>query len=248
MKIGEISRISFALLIFSTVFASGCQSSRGAYVGPGDTPSAVRTADVRGQSAPPPPSGTATTVPLFASRAVKEEARNRQMIERYTGRPVMARPVTSDDLMAWRQAGVPDEPVIQHIRIHGATRPPAPQEVLTMQQRGVSSDVIRTMQEHPHPKVNAPVPPDSAAADGRQQYVAPPVGSTSRVPGSTPPRVNITPGQQPPIYPSYGQDMTGGMPVMDGGCGITDGGTYMQTPHGLVPICAPVCGCGCCCD
>lgn len=243
-------KILLAFLVSGLIFVAGCQScplNRGAYAGSDSVPAAT---DVRGQSTALPPAGTATTVPLFASKSVKEEARNRQMIERYTGRPVMARPVTSDDLIAWRQANVPDEPAIKHIRIHGATRTPSSQEVLVMQQRGVSNDVIRTMQEHPYPKVNAPTPP-AGMADGRQQYVAPPVAATHRTPGSPTPTFATSPGQPTPIYPSYGQDMTlyGNAPIMQGNagcCEIMDGGTYMQTPQGLVPICAPM-GCGCCC-
>lgn len=241
-------KILLACLLTGLIFAAGCQScplNRGAYASTDGTTVAPAVGDVRGQSAPP--AGTATTVPLFASRSVKEEARNRQTIERYTGRPVVARPVTSDDLIAWRQANVPDEAAIKHLRIHGATRPPAPQEVLVMQQRGVSNDVIRTMQEHPHPKVNAPTPPVA----NQQQYVAPPIDrvrGTIRSPGTLS-NFAVSPGQPTPIYPSYGEDMTvyGNTPIMHSGCEIIHGGTYMETPQGLVPICAPM-GCGCCCD
>ncbi|MDO4550878.1 MAG: hypothetical protein Q4C96_06460 [Planctomycetia bacterium] len=245
--------VPFFFMVCVVVFFVGCQShplSRGAYVGPGGSSAPVSAGDVRGQSRQPVPEGTATSVPLFASRSVKEDARNRRIIETATGRPVAARPVSVDDLIAWRQANVPPEAIIVHIRTHGAYKPLSPQEVLTLQQRGVPQDVIRTAQEHPYPKVNAPpAPPKKSSlsgsiADDRGRYVIPPpaAGGMARTENSV------------PIYPSYGQEvmpgrspnyvgdvypggMMGGGDIMYGGAingGIIDGGVYMETPQGLI--------------
>ncbi|MDO4569121.1 MAG: hypothetical protein Q4D38_01900 [Planctomycetia bacterium] len=150
-------RLSLGLaLVFLASVSPGCTSNpftEGAYIGC-DTQSPYVEPDQ-------PRHHPSTSVPIFASRNVKSDARNRAAIEQYTGRPVLARPVTTDDVLAWRQAGAPDQNVITHIRTHGCAQPLTPQEVLTLQQRGVSNNVIRSMQEHPYPKVGAPTPPSS---------------------------------------------------------------------------------------
>lgn len=143
--------------IFAVVFSvilCGCSSSifhEGAYVGNGS-----------GYDPQRPTATPSTSVPLFASREVKDDARNRVAMERATGRPVAARPATVNDVIAWRQSGVRDENVMTHIRIHGLYQPLQGQDVLTLQNHGVSVEVIRTMKEHPYPKVDAPAPPPSS--------------------------------------------------------------------------------------
>ncbi|MDO4629474.1 MAG: hypothetical protein Q4C70_09855, partial [Planctomycetia bacterium] len=133
---------------------AGCTSSvfhEGAYVGNGGT------CDLQARPAAVPHS----SVPFFASRDVKNDAKNRVAMERATGRPVAARPATVNDVIAWHQSGVHSSNIITHIRTHGLYQPIQGQDVLTLQNRGVSTDVIRTMKEHPYPKVDAPVPPPS---------------------------------------------------------------------------------------
>jgi len=134
---------------------AGCASiHEGAYVGNGSTYDTQARPEAR----------SSTSVPLIASREVKDDARNRVAMEKSTGRPVAARPVTVNDVVAWHQAGVADANVITHIRTHGLYQPLQGQDVLTLQNHGVSVDVIRAMKEHPYPKVDAPVPPPRSTA------------------------------------------------------------------------------------
>ena len=155
------------------LLTTGCQSNpltEGAYVGSGTSASSSYRA---------PASGPYTTVPLVASPEVKSEARNRAEMERYTGRPVAARAVSTDDLIGWKQAGVPDSNVIYHIRTHGSYRPMTSADLQVLQNRGVSNDVIRSMQEHPYPNVNDPVPqPTTYGTGGRTYSKAPPYNMT----------------------------------------------------------------------
>ncbi|MDO4583105.1 MAG: hypothetical protein Q4D62_03275 [Planctomycetia bacterium] len=160
-----------ALLGFSVAGCASNPLTEGAYVG------SNTCAPSPGMNTPPPQA--ATTVPLFASSEVKADARNRAAMERRTGRPVVARPVSVDDLIGWHQAGVEEIYVITHIRTHGAYRPLTPQEVLTLQQRGISNNIIRSMQEHPYAKVSAPTPPPSNVRSSTRTYAkAPPTNDT----------------------------------------------------------------------
>ncbi len=142
---------SFVLFLVLT----GCSSGvfyEGAYVGNGN----AYDAQARPVAVP------YSSVPFFASQDVKNDAKNRVAMERATGRPVVARPATVNDVIAWHQAGVHSSNVITHIRTHGLYQPLQGQDVLTLQNRGVPMEVIRTMKEHPYPKVDAPIPPPSA--------------------------------------------------------------------------------------
>ena len=211
---------------------SGCSSiNQGAYVGNGCA------YDTQGR----PEAQASSTVPLFASRDVKDDARNRIAMEKSTGRPVAARPVTVNDVIAWRQAGVSDSNVITHIRTHGLYQPLQGQDILTLQNHGVSVDVIRAMKEHPYPKVDAPTPPpkntgsaftrnsrnpdtnpgngyysaESREMNSRGSTVAPPVASS----GTGKPRL-----QSAGVSPAYGSsagvmyDSDGAMIIDGGGC------------------------------
>ncbi|MDO4574787.1 MAG: hypothetical protein Q4D98_06190 [Planctomycetia bacterium] len=172
----EKQRISLFLLVLPLL--AGCASNpftEGAYIG---------SDGGGGSRCCPAPQQTRTSVPLIGSCAEKNDARNRVAMERVTGRPVMARPASVDDLLSWKQAGVADENVTTHIRIHGAYRPITPQEVLTLQQRGVSNAVIRTMQEHPYPKTNAPAPQPTNGSN-RCFGNAPPTNDVYRTGGSS---------------------------------------------------------------
>lgn len=211
-------------------FVSGCASiHQGAYVGNGGA------YDTQGR----PEARSSSSVPLIASREVKDDARNRIAMEKSTGRPVAARPVTVNDVLGWRQAGVPDSNIITHIRTHGLYQPLQGQDVLTLQNHGVSVDVIRAMKEHPYPKVDAPTPPpqnrgsaftrnsrnpDTNPGNGyyaqetsdlapRGSTIAPPVQSS----GNGKPRL-----QSAGVSPAYGSNAgvmydTDGAIIIDGG-------------------------------
>lgn len=77
------------------------------------------------------------------------EAKNRAMIAAQLGREVRAGAVTNDDVVMMTQAGVDDELIINHIRANGMTRMPGAQELVDLKNNGVSTAVIRVMQEPP---------------------------------------------------------------------------------------------------
>ncbi len=63
------------------------------------------------------------------------------------------------------QAGVDDELIITHIRHNGVAHVPGPQELISLKEQGVSTAVIRAMQEPPKPPrretvvIEKPAPP-----------------------------------------------------------------------------------------
>jgi hypothetical protein len=80
------------------------------------------------------------------------EARNRALIEAKLQRPVSANPVTMDDVVAMTRAGVADEVIVNHVRIHGVAHPLGSNDLIMLQQQGVSPSVVRAMQEPPVPR------------------------------------------------------------------------------------------------
>ena len=91
------------------------------------------------------------------------EARNRAMIEQQLGRQVAAGAVRIDQVVTMTQAGVDDELIVNHIRAHGVARPLQTDDLISLQQQGVSTKVIKAMQEPPpqpaRPAVIQEVPP-----------------------------------------------------------------------------------------
>jgi hypothetical protein len=77
------------------------------------------------------------------------EARNRAMIEQTMQRRVNAGAVSVEDVISMRNAGVADELIINHIRYHGMTRELTTQDLIALQQQGLSPAVIKAMQELP---------------------------------------------------------------------------------------------------
>lgn len=77
------------------------------------------------------------------------EAKNRAMIAAQLGREVRAGAVTIDDVVMMTQSGVDDELIINHVRANGMTRVPGPHELVNLKNSGVSTAVIRVMQEPP---------------------------------------------------------------------------------------------------
>lgn len=75
------------------------------------------------------------------------EARNRAMIEAQLGRQVAAGAVMIDDVVAMTRAGVNEELIVNHVRIHGVARPLQATDLILLQNEGVSTSVIRAMQE-----------------------------------------------------------------------------------------------------
>ena len=77
------------------------------------------------------------------------EARNRALIAQQLGRQVSPGAVTPNDVIAMTRAGVNEELILNHIRAHGMAAPLQPQDLIALQQQGISPRVIATMQACP---------------------------------------------------------------------------------------------------
>ncbi|MGQ9504404.1 MAG: glycine zipper domain-containing protein [Thermogutta sp.] len=77
------------------------------------------------------------------------EARNRALIAQQMGRDIPKGQATFEDVIAMTQANVSEELIINHIRINGMTRPPSADDIIRLQEAGVSVNVIKAMQEAP---------------------------------------------------------------------------------------------------
>jgi len=106
------------------------------------------------------------------------EAKNRAMIAAQLGREIRAGAVTIDDVVMMSGAGVDDELIINHIRANGMTRVPGPHELVNLNNSGVSTAVIRVMQEPPpQPRTETVVieRPAPAPVIVEQYHYGPPV-------------------------------------------------------------------------
>jgi hypothetical protein len=63
--------------------------------------------------------------------------------------------VTPGDVIAMTKAGVDEELIVNNIRAHGMAAPLQPQDLIALQQQGISARVIATMQACP-PQVPQP--------------------------------------------------------------------------------------------
>ena len=79
----------------------------------------------------------------------KTEAQNRAMIAEQLGREVAAGAVSQDDVISMTKAGVDEELIVNHIRAHGMDAPLQTNDLIVLQQQGVSTRVIKAMQEPP---------------------------------------------------------------------------------------------------
>lgn len=83
------------------------------------------------------------------------EARNRAQIAQTLGRPIAQGAATTADVIAMTQARVSDDLIVNHIRANGVAAPLRAQDVIYLQQQGVSPTVIQTLQNTP---VGGPAP------------------------------------------------------------------------------------------
>jgi hypothetical protein len=79
----------------------------------------------------------------------EQDARNRAMIAQQFGQQVSATPATVNDIINMSRAGVNEELIANHVRIHGMAAPLQAQDIIALQQQGVSTRVIAAMQEPP---------------------------------------------------------------------------------------------------
>ena len=81
------------------------------------------------------------------------EAHNRAMIEQQYGRRVAAGAVSVGEVVSMSNAGVNDELIRNHIRAHGMQAALQTSDLISLQQQGVSTEVIKAMQEPPRAPV-----------------------------------------------------------------------------------------------
>lgn len=89
------------------------------------------------------------------------EARNRAEIEARLGRPIPVGAATVPDVIAMTHAGVSEEVIVTHVRNRGVAQILTAQDLIYLQQQGVTPRVIQAMQSPPPVAVGAvaPAPP-----------------------------------------------------------------------------------------
>ena len=86
------------------------------------------------------------------------EARNRAEIEARMGHPVPAGSVTPQDVIELSNAGVDEDVIAGHIRIHGVVAPPTTHDLITLRNGGVSPRIIQAMQQSPPMRTASVIP------------------------------------------------------------------------------------------
>jgi hypothetical protein len=94
----------------------------------------------------------AITGGLIGNGMDEVEARNRAMIEQQLGRQVAQGAVTIDDAVAMTKAGVSEELIVNHVRTHGMAAPLQANDLILLQQQGVSPRVVSAMQAASQPQ------------------------------------------------------------------------------------------------
>jgi outer membrane lipoprotein SlyB len=97
----------------------------------------------------------ALTGAVVGNKIDEQEARNRAEIAARLGRPVGPGAVTNEDVIAMTKAGVGEDIIVSHVNNNGVARPLQTADLIYLQQNGVSSRVIATMQ---NPARSAPPP------------------------------------------------------------------------------------------
>ncbi len=151
----------FALALTATGCASPYRSDQGAALG-GITGAGVGA--LVGEAVHHPLAGAAigAGVGALSGAAVGSsldqiEAHNRAEIAARMGQPLGPGAVNTADVVAMTRAGVPEDVIVNQIRIHGMAAPLQAGDLIALQQQGVSSRVVQVMQT-PQPMVAAQQP------------------------------------------------------------------------------------------
>jgi surface antigen len=88
----------------------------------------------------------ALTGGMIGSGLDQIDAKNRAQIAATLGRPLPPGGVTVNDVVSMTKCGVNEDLIVNHIRANGLARPLAANELITLQQEGVSTRVVATMQ------------------------------------------------------------------------------------------------------
>ena len=131
------------------------------------------------------------------------EAHNRAMIEAKLQRRVAPGAVTIDDVVNMVRSGVADDVIVNHVRYHGMVRQLEANDLIALQQQGVSPTVVKAMQQYSSPQretVLVDQPPRSTVVEhhyyrdpywGPRPYWGPPYSYHYGPPRPPPPRVGI---------------------------------------------------------
>jgi len=111
----------------------------------------------------------ATSGALIGNGLDEIEARNQALIQQSLGRQ-LAGAATTDDVVAMSQAGLSDEVIVTHLRVHGVARVPTADDLIRLKQQQVSDRVLQAMQNPPPAAVAVSGP----AVVEEHYYVAPP--------------------------------------------------------------------------
>lgn len=114
------------------------------------------------------------------------EARNRALIEQRLGHQIAPGAVTPADVVNLTRAGVSEDLIINHLRYRGLAAPLQTNEVIYLQQQGVSGQVIATMQA-------------TQVATVQPQAVQP-VAAVPVYPAPPPPAIVVEQRWGPPCY------------------------------------------------
>jgi len=87
----------------------------------------------------------------------ESEARNRALIEAKLGRQMAAGAVTVPDVVSLTRSGIDEGLIINHIHAHGLAAPLQTEDIIYLQQQGVSRNVIAVMQTERVAAVAVPV-------------------------------------------------------------------------------------------
>ena len=118
------------------------------------------------------------------------EARNRAEIAAHLGRPAPTGAVTIPDVISMAQAGVSEDVIATHVRNHGLARPLSSNDLIYLQQNGVTPKVVQAMQ--------ASTGPPAPMIAGPPVY---PPGPAYVVEAAPPPVVIVEPPCHGPYYP-----------------------------------------------
>lgn len=165
----QIDRTLLWLPLVCVLFASGCanHTQEGALAG---GLFGTGAGAIIGQACGNPLAGAAvgavagTAIGASAGGQQDEvDARTREFIAQQMGRQLSAGGVTNEDVIGMTRASVREDLIVNQVRTHGIARPLQSQDVIYLQQQGVSPQVIATMQAAPQAQspaviVQQPVP------------------------------------------------------------------------------------------
>ena len=86
---------------------------------------------------------------LIGSELDQIDAENRARIASTLGRQVQTGAVDVTEVISMSQAGVADELIVNHVRIHGMNRPLNSNDLIYLNQQRISPTVIQAMQQPP---------------------------------------------------------------------------------------------------